>query len=69
MPWFPIAPLVTIAALVLVFWASWLDLETGRPGLIATGVQMLLATLYYALVLRRRGEWVIFGGEAATVSR
>jgi amino acid transporter len=69
MPWFPVAPLVTILALVLVFWASWLDLETGRPGLIATGVQMLLATLYYALVLRRRGEWVIFGGEAVADSR
>jgi amino acid transporter len=62
MPWFPAAPLLTIAALALVFWASWLDLETGRPGLIATAAQMLLAALYYALVLRRRGEWEIFAG-------
>lgn len=62
MPWFPAAPVVTVLALILVFWASWLDTDTGRPGLIATGVQILLAILYYRLVLRRRGEWVIFGG-------
>lgn len=65
MPWFPLAPVITIVALTLVFWASWLDTEIGRPGLIATGAQMVLAALYYALVLRRRGEWVIFGGDAA----
>jgi amino acid transporter len=62
MPWFPLAPLITVAALTLVFWASWLDTETGRPGLIATGLQMLAAALYYRLVVRRRGEWAIFGG-------
>jgi amino acid transporter len=63
MPWFPTAPLVTVAALISVFWASWLDRETGRPGMIATGVQMLLAAGYYRFILRRRGEWAIFGGE------
>lgn len=64
MPWFPLAPLLTIAALVPVFWESWLDTETGRPGLTATAVQMLLAALYYRFVLSRRGRWTIFGGEA-----
>jgi amino acid transporter len=59
MPWFPIAPLVTIGALALVFWASWLDAGTGRPGLVATAMQVLIATLYYRFVLRRRGEWVL----------
>jgi amino acid transporter len=63
MPWFPAASIVTIAALALVFWASWLDPETGRPGLIATGVQMLAAALYYRFVLSRRGRWAIFGGD------
>jgi amino acid transporter len=62
MPWFPAAPLVTIGALVLVFWASWLDTETGRPGLIATGIQVIVAAFYYRFVLRRRGEWAIYGG-------
>lgn len=59
MPGFPVAPLVTVSALALVFWASWLDSEIGRPGLIATGLQMAVATLYYAVVLRRRGAWRI----------
>ncbi|NNM75314.1 APC family permease [Sphingomonas sp. ID1715] len=63
MPWFPIAPLVTVIALVGVFLASWLDTETGRPGLIATLIQMLAAALYYALVLRRRGGWTVYVGD------
>jgi amino acid transporter len=59
MPLFPLAPLVTIAALAYVFWTSWLDTETGRPGLIATGVQMLVSAVYYLFVLSRRGAWVV----------
>jgi amino acid transporter len=59
MPLFPLAPLVTVAALAYVFWTSWLDTEVGRPGLIATGAQMLASAAYYLLVLRRRGEWVV----------
>ena len=55
MPLFPLAPLVTLAALAYVVWTSWLDLEEGRPALIATAAQIGLALLYYALVLRRRG--------------
>jgi hypothetical protein len=59
MPLFPVAPLVTIAALGYIFWTSWLDTETGRPGLIATGAQMLVSAAYYLLVLRRRGAWIV----------
>jgi amino acid transporter len=59
MPLFPLAPLVTVAALGYIFWTSWLDAETGRPGLIATGLQMVAAAAYYVLVLRRRGTWVV----------
>lgn len=59
MPLFPLAPLVTIAALGYVFWTSWLDEETGRPGLVATAAQMLVSAAYYLLILRRRGEWVV----------
>jgi amino acid transporter len=59
MPLFPLAPVVTILAIVYVFWTSWLDTESGRPGLIATAAQMLVSAAYYWLVLRRRGEWVV----------
>ena len=54
MPWFPLAPLLTLVALAGVVWASWLDPVTGRPGLIATAAQMLVAAGYYWFVLRRR---------------
>ncbi|HEX5184096.1 MAG TPA: APC family permease [Allosphingosinicella sp.] len=59
MPLFPLAPFVTIAAILYVFWTSWFDLETGRPGLIATGAQIFVSAAYYLLVLRRRGRWVV----------
>ena len=57
MPLYPLAPVLTVLALGYVAWVSWLDVEEGRPALIATGVQMLLSAVYYRLVLRRRGEW------------
>ncbi|MGY4395929.1 amino acid transporter [Sphingomonas sp. UYAg733] len=57
MPWYPIAPIVTLIALTYVIWTSWLDREEGRPGLIMTGVQILGSAAYYWFVLRRRGAW------------
>ncbi len=59
MPIFPLAPVVTILAIAYVFWTNWLDPEVGRPGLIATGAQILVSAAYYLLVLRRRGEWIV----------
>ena len=59
MPLFPVAPLFTLAALAYVAWTNWLDVDEGRPGLIATGAQILLAIVYYSLVLRRRGAWTV----------
>lgn len=59
MPLYPLAPAVTLAALGYVAWVSWWDLEEGRPALIATGAQLVLALFYYRLVLRRRGEWTV----------
>ncbi|GAA4007089.1 hypothetical protein GCM10022211_20220 [Sphingomonas humi] len=55
MPLFPLPPLVTLAALTLILWATWLDLEEGRPALIATAVQIGCAWLYWRLILVRRG--------------
>lgn len=59
MPMFPIAPLFTLAALAYVAWTNWLDVDEGRPGLIATAAQIVAAILYYTLVLRRRGAWIV----------
>lgn len=55
MPFFPLAPLVTLAALGYVVWTSWLDVDEGRPGLIATAVQLAVSAAYYRFVLRPRG--------------
>lgn len=59
MPLFPLPPLITLAALTVVLWASWLDEEEGRLALIATAAQIVVALLYYRLVLRRRGWTVV----------
>jgi len=59
MPFYPLAPMIALAALGYVGWTSWLDLEEGRPGLIATGLQILGSILYYLFVLKRRGDWSV----------
>ena len=59
MPLYPAAPLLTLVALGYVIWTNWLDTDIGRPGLIATAVQMLVSAAYYLLVLRRRGNWAV----------
>ncbi|WP_242125594.1 APC family permease [Sphingobium sp. Sx8-8] len=59
MPLYPIAPIVTLLALGYVSWTSWLDVEEGRPGLIATAAQIAGSILWYKLVLCRRGQWKV----------
>ena len=59
MPLFPIAPVFTLLALAYVVYANWQDVEEGRPGMIATAAQILLAAAYYWAVLKRRGNWVV----------
>ena len=55
MPFHPIAPFVTLAALAYIVFMNWQDLEEGRISLIATAAQILVSLAYYWLVLRRRG--------------
>ncbi|WP_051386366.1 APC family permease [Actinokineospora inagensis] len=61
MPWFPIAPVVALAALVYVIWQNALDPAVGRPSLLTTIGIAVVATLYYLFVLRRRGQWELHG--------
>lgn len=62
MPWFPLAPVIGLAALVYILWADWLDLSVGRPSLIATACMLVGASLYYLVLRRRRGpDWKMVG--------
>jgi L-asparagine transporter-like permease len=55
MPFHPIAPFVTLAALAYIVIMNWQDLEEGRISLIATAAQIVVSLAYYFLVLKRRG--------------
>lgn len=62
MPLYPLAPLVTLAALAFVVVTSWSDVAEGRPALLATAAQIAAAALYYRMVVRRRGAWLTHPG-------
>ncbi|AXB41727.1 APC family permease [Amycolatopsis albispora] len=59
MPWFPVAPVLALAALGFVLYQNARDPEIGRPSLLVTAGIALLAVVYYLLVRRRRGGWVL----------
>ena len=59
MPWFPLAPVVTLAASLYLVVLNALDAGEGRTGLIVTAAQIVLSALYYRLVVRPRGAWIV----------
>jgi amino acid transporter len=59
MPLFPIAPAFVLLALVGVVYANMLDPLQGRPGMIATAAQIVGAMVYYWILTKRRGEWIV----------
>lgn len=59
MPLYPLAPVMTLAALGYIVWLNWLDPGEGRTGLLMTVAQILLSAAYYRLVLRPRGAWEV----------
>ncbi len=59
MPWFPLAPVVTLAASLYLVVLNALDAGEGRTGLIVTAAQIALSALYYLLVVRPRGAWTV----------
>ena len=62
MPLFPLAPIVGLLALIYILYANWIDLDVGRPSLVATACTLALAAIYYVLMRRRRGPgWVMNG--------
>jgi amino acid transporter len=61
MPSFPLAPIAALLMMCFVVYASWLDPEIGRPSLLTTLGLIVASALYYRLVIRRRGAWVLRG--------
>jgi amino acid transporter len=59
MPFYPVAPILTLLSLAGIVYADWLDPAEGRPGIYATLAQIAAAALYYGFVLRRRGAWIV----------
>lgn len=60
MPMFPFVPIFTLIALCGVAIVNAGDAEAGRPGLLSTGVVMVVSAAYYWIVLRRRpGGWTV----------
>jgi L-asparagine transporter-like permease len=68
MPLFPLAPVISLAALAAVVAADLFDAEVGRPSLIANLAVMALSAGYYWLVLRRRGDWALRGEGGALLA-
>jgi amino acid transporter len=59
MPLHPWPPVLGLLGLGYVVYASALDPDIGRPSLLATAGVIGVSALYYWLVLRRRGVWVL----------
>ncbi|HVS78491.1 MAG TPA: APC family permease [Steroidobacteraceae bacterium] len=57
-PWYPLVPLLGLALAFAFAAADWMDPDAGRPSLLALGVLLFAAVLWYHFVLARRpGGW------------
>ena len=59
MPLFPWPPVLALLVLAYVVYTNLLDPKTGQLSLLATLGIIVVSGLYYRLVLRRRGDWVL----------
>ena len=59
MPFYPWPPLLALLVLAYVVYTNLLDPKTGQLSLLATLGIILVSGVYYRLVLRRRGDWVL----------
>jgi amino acid transporter len=59
MPLYPLLPVLGLLALAYVFYTSAMDPAVGQPSLIANAVIVVLSLGYYALVIRRKGGWML----------
>lgn len=58
---FLVAVTLAFLALIYVAYHNPLDASFGRPSLIATVLIMVVAAIYYLLVLARRAKWTLHG--------
>ncbi len=63
----PLGPVLPLVALAVLLWVAAADLfdHSGREGLLASAVTVLLAVGYYAAVVRPRGRWAHRGPTAS----
>lgn len=59
MPFYPLPPVLGLLALIYVIYANYMDEVVGRPSLWATLGIMLISSVYYFVILRRRGTWIL----------
>lgn len=57
--WHPVPAILGLIGLAYVIYANALDPLVGQPSLLATAAVVAVSALYYRLVLRRRGAWVL----------
>lgn len=61
MPFYPVPAVLGFLALLYVGYQNFIDVAFGRPSLIATGLIMLAAAVYYIIFLARRSDWNLCG--------
>ncbi len=64
MPFFPWPPILALAAFTYMIFTNVTDPESGLFSFLATAVVLILSVLYYWIILRRRGAWVLRGPDA-----
>ncbi len=67
MPLYPLWPIAALAGLAGVLFATALDPDQGRPGLIANAAVMAVSAAYDLHYLKRRGGWALRGADGRTL--
>lgn len=61
MPGFPVPAVLALLMLGYIVYQNLLDKDFGQPSLMATGLIMLAAAVYYFVMLARRRDWSLNG--------
>ena len=61
MPLYPLPPVLALVAFAYIIFTNVTNPETGLTSFLATAAILIVSALYYQLVLRKRGKWVLRG--------